>query len=345
MNNHGRIGCNKRFMIPAEATLSRPSAEQVPRRRPISMAARVRVSTNPSRQKEPIYPIFLKLSLLAAKEDSFWKSFFETMAAGRLLRTIVIRENCICFKGRRKSAILELTPDILDDWNTVADFFRTNCDTLSKRDCELRKERGEAIVKLTSAQLAQKSKRDYLNAIPDFVLKMKKLHKLSASEMGDLESLLITSYNSAKQRARGDIEYGSNGVIKNIKTLMFDEENHRFFLTQHMAGGKDVGAANISKEIYVDTVEYLTAPPLTKISEKKTGLDDEIRKYLEGLYGMDTKSKNSNSRGRKKKMKGDIDKNEDADFVATKSGKLKDESKMEDIHSIDDLGELSDVDI
>jgi hypothetical protein len=235
-----------------------------------------RVAT--SRTKEALFPMFLQLARDCAEVDCFWQRFFNTMATGRFPKGVNLREDCLVHRSRKKTSTFELTAEARSDWDKVAEFFRTTCDIRSERDWLLRRASGEVVVQLTTAQINKRVKKEHANAIPEYTIVLKTRYALTPAEMSDVD-VLLRYYSSSNLFRPGDVVYGTSGIIRDIKTLYFDEETRRFTITA------EAKAPRYSiKESYQDAISYLSCPPFTKTAEKKGGFDEEIGKQLRQLY-------------------------------------------------------------
>ncbi len=254
----------------AEMKLPRAAA----RRRGTTMGSRVVASRN----KEPVYPMFLELAKSCAPVDTFWQRFFSTMASGRFPKGVIMRDDCLVHRSRKKTTTFELSAEARSDWQNVAEFFRTTCDIRSERDWELRRASGEVIVQLTTAQINKRVKKEHANAIPEFSLSLKSKYGLTPAEMSDVD-VLLRYYSSTNLFREGDVVWGPTGNIREIKTLEFDEETRRFTITAEAKAPRYA-----SKETYQHPVLYLAGAPFTKCVERKGGFDDELRKHLRQFY-------------------------------------------------------------
>lgn len=264
----------ERLAIMQLSKITQRGGAAVARRRGSTMGSRVTTS----KTKEAVYPLFLELSKSCASIDTFWQRFFETMSNGRFPKGVVIRGDCLIHRSRKKTTVFELNAEARSNWQNVADFFRTTCDIRSERDWALRKGNGEVVVLLTTAQINKRVKKEHVNAIPEFTLALKARYGLSPAEMSEAD-VLLRFYSSSNLFRPGDVIYGANGAIKEIKTLVFDANTRRFSVTA------EAKAPRYSmKESYQDPITYLSGNPFTKSVERKIGFDTEIRKQLEQLY-------------------------------------------------------------
>lgn len=244
------------------------------RRRGATMGSRVATG----RVKEAVYPMFLELAKEAGKVDAHWKGFFETMAIGRFPKGVILRDDCLVHRARKKTSTFQLSAEARKDWQMVADFFRTVCDIRSNLDWQLRSEAGEVVVQLTTAQINKRVKKQHANAIPEFTLALKKRYVLSPAEMSEVD-VMLRYYSTSNLFRPGDVVYNASGAIREIKTLSFDEATRRFTITAEAKAPRYA-----TKESYQDPVAYLSEPPFTKPVQRKIGLDDDIRKQLRQLY-------------------------------------------------------------
>lgn len=244
------------------------------RRRGATMGSRVATS----RSKEAVYPMFLELARACEDIDAYWQRFFDTMATGRFPKGVILRDDCLVHRSRKKTSTFELTPEARSDWQNVAEFFRTTCDIRSDRDWAQRRASGEAVVQLTTAQINKRVKKEHANAIPEFTLTLKTRYSLSPAEMSEID-VLLRYYSTSNLFRPGDVVYGTSGAIREIKTLLFDEATRRFTISAEAKAPRYA-----MKESYQDAVSYLTGSPFTKPVERKIGFDDEIRKQLRQLY-------------------------------------------------------------
>lgn len=263
-----------------KAAVMKPSfaATMPPRRRGTSMGSRMAVSKN----KEPVYPQFVQIARSCQSIDTFWSHFFESMATGRLPRSVTMRDDSLIYRSRKTVTALQLTEEVCSDWQNIADFFRKNCNILSSRDWELRaqqQEEANIVVELTTAQINKRTKKARTNAIPEFVLALKAKHSLTHAEMAIVESLL-RHYITSNMFAPGDVVYTANNAIREVKTLVFNEATRTFSVTREAKATK-----TSAKEPYQDVISYLSSPPFTKVSEKGMDIDKMIKKQLELLYG------------------------------------------------------------
>lgn len=244
------------------------------RRRGTTMGSRVVTS----RIKEPVYPMFLVLSREAAKVDPFWEGFFNTMSMGRFPKGVIMRDDCLVYRARKKTTTFQLNEEARTNWECIAEFFRTTCDIRSQRDWQLRRESGEAVVELTTAQINKRVKKQHANAIPEFTLLLKERHSLSPAEMSEVD-VLLRYYSTSNLFRPGDVVYNSTGAIREIKTLIFNEETRQFSFSAEAKAPRYA-----TKETYQDPISYLLGNPFTKPVERKNGFDDDIRKQLRQLY-------------------------------------------------------------
>lgn len=254
----------------------------VARRRGTTMGSRVTTS----KSKEAIYPMFLTLSQACAGIDTFWQRFFATMATGKFPKGVTLRDDCLVHSTRKTRSIFHLTPENRENWQDVADFFRTKCDIHSKRDWEIRRASGEAVVQLTTAQINKQIKKEHANAIPEYTLVLKARYGLSPSEMSEVD-VLLRYYSSSNLFRPGDIVRGLGGAIRDIKTLHFDPVTRRFTITEEAKAPR-----YSTKETYQHIVDYLRAPPFTKAAERKISFDDELRKSLQKIYSDQVAARN-----------------------------------------------------
>lgn len=254
----------------------------VARRRGTVMGSRVTTS----KSKEAIYPMFLELSRSCAEIDTFWQRFFATMATGKFPKGVTLRDDCLIHSTRKTRSTFQLTPENRANWQTVADFFRNTCDIHSKRDWEIRRASGEAVVQLTTAQINKRIKKDHANAIPEYTLVLKARYGLTPSEMNEVD-VLLRYYSSSNLFRQGDVVRAPSGAIRDIKTLIFDPTTRRFSITAEAKAPR-----YSTKEIYQHPVEYLTAPPFTRPVERRVDFDTELRKSLEKIYSEQVAARN-----------------------------------------------------
>ncbi len=258
---------------PSRVALRGGIAADAASRRRGTMGSRVAAG----KTREAIYPMFLDLARQASA-DSFWQGFFMNMAMGKFPKGVILRDDCLVHRSRKKTTTFELSQEARSDWQTVADFFRTTCDILSGADWLQRQPSPEVVVQLTTAQINKRIKKEHANAIPEFTLALKARHNLSPAEMNEVD-VLLRYYSSSNLFRPGDVLYGPSGAIREIKTLAFDQVTRRFAITAEAKAPRYT-----MHETYQDLISYLTAPPFTKPVERKIGFDDEIRKHLRLLY-------------------------------------------------------------
>jgi hypothetical protein len=233
---------------------------------------------NGKRVKIPLLPVFTKLSESCSEQDPFWKDFFSAMSYGRFYKDVMLRGDYLIYKDDK----IKLTKKNTENWETIADFFRENCNIHSGLDIQKMKSVGKPEVELTSAEIRKRSKKNRETAIPEYVRSLRETYQLTPLEMNDVLTLL--KCHSAKGLfGNEDIVYNENGAIKEILTLVFDKETRRFDIIQHSVGGKSHSSA---KEFYMDTIVYLTQSPFTKIVENNKGMkfDKEMLKQLGQMY-------------------------------------------------------------
>lgn len=244
------------------------------RRRGATMGSRVATG----RIKEAVFPMFLDLAKMCADVDTFWCRFFETMSTGRFPKGIILRDDCLVHRTRKTTVTFELSEEARSDWQNVADFFRINCDIRSERDWELRRIKEEVVVQLTTAEINKRIKKEHANAIPEFALILKKRYSLTPAEMSEVD-VLLRYYSSSNLFRPGDVVYGSSGAIREIKTLVFDEDTRRFTVSAEARPPRYA-----TKESYQEPLLYLMGAPFTKPIERSGGFDGEIKKQLRLLY-------------------------------------------------------------
>ena len=250
------------------------AAMMASRRRGSTMGSR----TTTSRLKEAEYPMFLELAKQCASIDDYWKCFFVTMAAGRFPKGVILRDDCLVYRTAKKTTTFELTPEARSNWQTVANFFRTTCSIRSENDWTIRKQSGEAVVQLTTAMINKRIKKANANAIPEYALTLKEQYSLSLLEMSEVERLL-SYFGNANLFRQGDVLYGKNGAIREIKTLLFDPETRRFKMTAEAKAPRYA-----TKESYQGATDYLSRAPFTKPVERAAAFDATIKKQLLSMY-------------------------------------------------------------
>lgn len=248
-------------------------------------ATTMRSRTTPSRYREPIYPMFLALAKQCTGVDDYWQSFFTSMANGRLPQGVTMQEESLVFKTRKKRSVFHLSEEARGNWELVADFFRNTCGRYSEQDWQNMKQDSVSAnffeeEDLSLGERNKRLKKRLANAIPEFAMILKKRHKLTTAEMSDVDAQL-KYYSSNNLFRPGDIVYveGSNTVIKEIKTLVFDPQTRRFKITDEAKGTR-----YSMKESYQDLISYLKGAPFTKPVERKTSFDDELIKKLKQIY-------------------------------------------------------------
>lgn len=222
------------------------------------------------------YPIFGKFSKEAESEDMYWAHYFAGLVNGKFPKGVSVRENFLIYRNKKKTQQIEIP--VPQDWKIVAEFFRTNCEQLSTKDWDERKDKEKEIVSLTTSQLNVKKRKERVSTIPVYVLEMSKKYELTRPEMLDLESLVRYHFNSRTFRD-GDVTYGPSGNIKDISVVIFDPESRLFTVS------REPRAAREARENYIPTFDYLFGLKTIKKNEKRLSFDDEMRKYLKLVYG------------------------------------------------------------
>lgn len=223
------------------------------------------------------YLIFEKFAKKCESADSYWSCFFRSLVNGKFPEGVSIKDDFLIYRGRRKTAKMLKLPDP-ENWQSVADFFRQNCEIMSSKDWEGEKDKEQnIIVSLTTAQINMKKRKERISTIPAYVLELCKKYDLSSEEMLDVETLIRYHFNTRTFRD-GDVIYTASGNIKDITALVFDPETRIFTVT------REVRASREARENYIDTEDYLFGRASIKRLEKRLSFDDEMKKYLRGVY-------------------------------------------------------------
>jgi hypothetical protein len=181
-------------------------------------------------------------------------------------------------RTRKKTSTYQLTAESRADWQEVAEFFRTVCDIRSERDWELRRDSGEVVVNLTTAQINKRIKKEHANAIPEFTLTLRTKYELSPAEMSEVD-VLLRYYSTTNLFRPGDVILNDNGSIREITTLVFNRRTRQFTISA------EADAPRCSmKETYQDIMTYLSGITASKTTERKMSFDDEFRKQQTQLY-------------------------------------------------------------
>lgn len=277
------------FKVPLSSSTRPPGGRRI-----TVMGSRVAIPTGgrSGKTKEPMYPIFSAVAEQCKTVDNFWSRFFFSMSYGRFPKGVTLRDDYLCTRSKKQSVTLSLNKANLENWETVADFFRNACGIHSDRDWSLKKDVGKVIVELTTTQISQRLRRSCITTVPEFVIGLASKYSLIPSEICDTENL-VKYYILMKLYRSGDVVYGPNGAIVEIKTLRFNPETRQFNFTHPLKEPRCAG-----RESYPDVVEFFSMDPSAKIYEKSTGFDEEILKQLKALYGRHIAPKTSSVGGR-----------------------------------------------
>lgn len=233
------------------------------------------------------YPIFERFAKQCESKDSYWSHFFRSLINGKFPTGVIIKENILTYRSRRKETkMLELPKP--ENWEVLADFFRQNCEIMSSKDWGGEKDKENVIVSLTTAQINMKKRKERISTIPAYVLEVSKKYDLSSKEMLDVETLVRYHFNARTFRD-GDVIHASNGNIKDINVLDFDTKERVFTVTREPRASRE------AREHYIDTMDYLFGKASIKKLEKRLSFDDEIKKYLRAVYCITASSGGNNA--------------------------------------------------
>ena len=194
-----------------------------------------------SNKEQPvIYPIFDECK--AYTLDSFWKDEFAKLACNRFppgLRYDALRHNLILKLEGRKSEILALSPDNpADAFQVVMKVLKGRYDMRSSRDLKVQKKAIQDAMKKRETDLDCEFKnikprhlKDQL--IMEYLLGLKMDRRLTAAEFRHLVSVVQLGFQF-RSLSPSDVDY-SEGIVKSIKGLEFDEKK-RIFTTPHHPG-------------------------------------------------------------------------------------------------------------
>lgn len=209
-----------------------------------------------------IHPVFEECQNYTL--DPYWKEKFSNFARNRFptgVRYDPTHRNLILKLDNKKTEVVALPEDDPTYcFQIVMKILRERLNMHSNRDLKSRKEEMTNASQKNVCDLDcewKKIKPRHLKdqLMMDYIAELKQTHKLTPAEVKHLISVVQLGFQF-KALSQDDVEF-SDGVIKNIEGLEFDEETRKFITPEYACSSKAAEKTSNADKFYSSLKKFL----------------------------------------------------------------------------------------